>query len=81
MNIFFSTVLLALVLGGLLYYWQKARLLGVHWLYMVLAFLCWPIGALIGAYWAISDFYFYYRGKPLITSKQNDKDSKYSLKD
>ena len=80
MKIILSTVLLALFLGGLFYYWQKARLLGVYWPYMVFAFLFWPIGSLIGAYWAILDIYFYYFGKPLITSKQNNKDSKYSLK-
>jgi len=69
-----------IILAGLFYFWQRARVVGLHWIYIVLAYILWPIGTLVGLYWAITDFYFYYRGKPLNHSKPEDKDSN-SLKD
>jgi len=79
MNTFLSLVLIGIVFGGLIYYWVKARVMGIYWVYIVFVILAWPIGALIGIYWALEDLSVYYRGKPLI--KSEDKDSKYSLKD
>jgi hypothetical protein len=79
MNTFLSLVLIGIVFGGLIYYWVKARVMGIYWVYVVFVILAWPIGALVGIYWALEDLSVYYRGKPLI--KSDDKDSKYSLKD
>ena len=53
--------------------------MGVYWVYILLAILAWPLGALVGIYWALNDLSVYYRGKPLV--KTDDKDSKYSLKE
>ena len=74
-----SLALLGIVFGGLIYYWIKARVMGIYWVYIMLAILAWPLGALVGIYWALDDLSVYYRGKPLI--KSDDKDSKYSLKE
>ena len=68
------------IIASLFYFWQRSRVHGLHWIYVVFAYIFWPIGALVGAYWAISDLCFYYRGKPLISTKSDD-DSKYSLRD
>lgn len=80
MNTLFSLVLIAISIGGLIYYWWKARLTGVYWFYILFVTLFWPIGSIIGIYWALEDLHMFYRGKPLI-KKSDDKDSKYSLKD
>jgi len=79
MSTFISLILVGIAFGGLIYYWVKARIMGVYWVYILFVMLFWPIGSLVGIYWALEDLSIYYRGKPLI--KSGDKDSKYSLKE
>jgi len=80
MRTLLSFALLGLLFAGWLYYWWKARAIGVYWLYIFFVMVFWPFGAIVGIYWAIEDLYMYYFGKPLI-KKTDDKDSKYSLKE
>jgi len=54
-------ILVSLVLGGLLYFWQKASVHGVSSITMILAFIFFPVGVIIGLYWAFSDLYFHYK--------------------
>ena len=65
MNTFLSLVLIGIIFGGLIYYWVKARVIGIYWVYIVFVILAWPIGALVGIYWALEDLSVYYRGELL----------------
>ncbi len=56
----YGILLIGLAIGGLLYFWQKARLHGLNLPLIIIAFLFWPIGATIGLYWATKDLYFHY---------------------
>jgi hypothetical protein len=45
-----------LIASGLYYFWLKCRIFAVSRFSFFMGLLIWPIGAIIGVYWAISDF-------------------------
>ena len=57
----FGIILVSMVLGGLLYFWQKSSVHGVSSIAMIFAFIFWPAGATVGLYWAAKDMYFHYK--------------------
>jgi len=47
------------ILGGLYYFWFKCQMFAVSKLLLLIGILAWPIGAVVGIYWVIQDFFAY----------------------
>ena len=44
-------------LGGLLYFWYKCQMFAVNKFVLLMGVLISPVGALVGIYWVIKDFF------------------------
>jgi len=47
------------IVGGLYYFWYKCQIIAVDRFTFFMGILMWPIGALVGIYWAIKDFFLF----------------------
>jgi hypothetical protein len=56
MNDLIAAIFCISILGGLYYFWHKCHFFAVDRFTFVMGLLMWPIGALVGIYWAIKDF-------------------------
>jgi hypothetical protein len=61
-NLYGATVAL-LILGGLVYFWQKASIHGLSWYSIILSYIFWPVAVVRGLYWGIKDVYAYFKYK------------------
>lgn len=49
-------ILSGLMIGGLYYFWHRCQIFAVSKLTILMGILIWPIGMIVGIYWAIKDF-------------------------
>ena len=47
------------IVGGLYYFWFKCQIFAVSKLVLLMGVLMWPVGAVVGIYWAIKDFFLF----------------------
>jgi len=59
MNDFYFAIFAMSFLGGLIYFWYKCQMFAVSKLALVIGLLITPVGAIVGIYWAIKDFFLF----------------------
>ena len=59
MNDLTAAIFCISILGGLYYFWYKCQIFAVDRFTFIMGILMWPIGALVGIYWAIKDFFLF----------------------
>ena len=59
MDSLIGIALLGIGIASLYNFWITARVHGVNLFLIILAFLFWPIGVLIGFYWGVRDYIRY----------------------
>ena len=47
------------IVSGLYYFWHKCQMFAVSKFALLIGILIWPIGVIIGIYWAIKDFFLF----------------------
>jgi hypothetical protein len=57
MNDLTTAIIAISVVGGLYYFWFKCQIFAVSKILFFTGVLMWPVGALIGIFWAMRDFY------------------------
>uniref|UniRef100_UPI0040478751 hypothetical protein n=1 Tax=Polynucleobacter sp. TaxID=2029855 RepID=UPI0040478751 len=63
MNNLSAAITALLILGGLLYFYQKAITHGLSWGSIIISYIFWPVAVIRGLYWTFKDFYFFYKPK------------------
>ena len=56
-------ILLVLIFGGAIYFWQKAITLGLSWTEIILCYVLWPIAVVRGLYFFARDMYLCVKSK------------------
>ena len=59
MNDFYFTIFGLSFLGGIAYFWYKCQMFAVSKFVLLMGLLITPIGALVGIYWLIKDFFLF----------------------
>ena len=59
MNNFYFAIFAFSFLGGLVYFWYKCQMFAVSRLALLMGMLITPVGAIVGIYWAIKDFFLF----------------------
>lgn len=59
MNDLTAAVFAISIVGGLYYFWFKCQIFAVSKLTLLIGILMWPVGALVGIYWAIKDYFLF----------------------
>ena len=57
MNDFYFAIIALSFLGGLVYFWYKCQMFAVNKFVLLMGVLISPVGALVGIYWVIKDFF------------------------
>jgi len=63
MNDLTAAILAISILGGLYYFWMRCQMFSVSKTLLLLGILMWPVGAIVGIFWAIQDFFKFRVGK------------------
>jgi hypothetical protein len=61
MNDFTAAIFCISIVGGLYYFWYKCKIYAVDRFTFFMGILMWPIGALVGIYWAIKDLFLFHK--------------------
>ncbi len=59
MNDFYFAIFAISFLGGVVYFWYKCQMFAVSKLALLVGLLITPVGAIIGIYWLIKDFFLF----------------------
>jgi hypothetical protein len=59
MNDFYFAVFAMLFLGGVVYFWYKCQMFAVSKLVLLIGLLVTPVGACVGIFWAVKDFFLF----------------------
>ena len=59
MNDFYFAIFGLSFLGGIAYFWYKCQMFAVSKFVLLMGLLITPIGALVGIYWLIKDFFLF----------------------
>jgi len=59
MNNFYFAIFALSFLGGLVYFWYKCQMFAVSKFALLMGILIMPVGAIVGIYWAIKDFFLF----------------------
>lgn len=59
MNDLTSAIFLLMMVGGIFYFWYKCQMFAVSKTALFLGLLMWPVGVMIGIYWAIKDVFVF----------------------
>ena len=59
MNDFYFAIFALSFLGGIAYFWYKCQMFAVSKFVLLMGVLISPIGALVGIYWLIKDFFLF----------------------
>ena len=57
MNDFYFAIIALSFLGGIAYFWYKCQMFAVSKFVLLMGVLISPVGALVGIYWVIKDFF------------------------
>lgn len=77
MNDLTAAIFCISIVGGLYYFWFKCQIFVVDRFTLFMGILIWPVGALVGIYWAIKDFFLFRESKRNIevNFENKEKDS------
>ena len=59
MNNFYFAIFALSFLGGHVYFWYKCQMFAVSKFALLMGILIMPVGAIVGIYWAIKDFFLF----------------------
>ena len=59
MNDFYFAIIALSFLGGIAYFWYKCQMFAVSKFVLLMGVLISPVGALVGIYWLIKDFFLF----------------------
>ena len=59
MNDFYFAIFALSFLGGIAYFWYKCQMFAVSKFVLLMGVLISPVGALVGIYWVIKDFFLF----------------------